>query len=183
MPSVRARLFGSPSVGQLCDQIRGFVPGPALGDVMISVTQYRVTLKKDRVLRVADVDCSSFERARRIVSAYYMREVLPHEEVIAVGLNGRNEVLGIVRVSQGGAHGAALTPVDVLRPLIAMGAAAFVLAHNHPSGDPTPSADDVAMTRRLMLACDAVGIALLDHVVIAGPTRAASVLEHMGPKL
>lgn len=149
--------------------------------IVIAVTQYRVTLKRDRVLKVADIDCSSFERAKRILGAYYAREYLPHEELIALGLNGRNEVLGLVRLSQGGAHGTAVTPRDVFRPLITMGAAAFVLAHNHPSGDPTPSAEDIALTRTLLRGCDTIGLVLLDHLVIAGPEgeRSASIMEHM----
>jgi len=48
------------------------------------------------------------------------------------------------------------------------GAAAIIVAHNHPSGDPTPSTQDHEVTRRLRRACDAIGVAFLDHVVVAG---------------
>jgi len=92
---------------------------------------------------------------------------LPHEEVVAIGMNGRNEPIGVVKVSQGGISGSAMTPADVIRPLVAMGASAFVLAHNHPSGDPTPSQNDVIMTQELKKAAACVGISFLDHLIIA----------------
>jgi DNA repair protein RadC len=56
-------------------------------------------------------------------------------------------------------------------------ASAIVLVHNHPSGDPTPSADDVQMTRAVAAACDVVGLSLLDHVVVAR-SGAASLRDH-----
>ncbi|MEB2310768.1 MAG: DNA repair protein RadC [Sorangiineae bacterium] len=92
---------------------------------------------------------------------------LEHEEVWLLGLDGRNGLKSARRVAQGGLHGCALGPRDVLRPALRDGASAIVLVHNHPSGDPTPSPEDVRMTRALAEACEAVGVALLDHVVVA----------------
>lgn len=92
---------------------------------------------------------------------------LDYEEVWLLGLDGRNILRTARRVAQGGAHGCAVMPRDILRPALRDGASAIILLHNHPSGDPTPSQDDVVMTRALCAACEAVGIALLDHVVVA----------------
>ena len=92
---------------------------------------------------------------------------LLHEVVIAVALDGRNFVLGEFEVARGGRHGAALTPADVLRPLIRAGASAAILVHNHPSGDPSPSEQDRELTRALRSAGAVVGIPLVDHVVVA----------------
>jgi DNA repair protein RadC len=92
---------------------------------------------------------------------------LEHEEVWLLALDGRNGLRTAIRVAQGGLHGCALTPRDVLRPALREGASGIVLLHNHPSGDPTPSAEDLRMTRALAAACDVVGLALLDHVVVA----------------
>jgi DNA repair protein RadC len=92
---------------------------------------------------------------------------LDYEEVWLLGLDARNVLRTARRVAQGGAHGCAVLPRDILRPALRDGASAIILLHNHPSGDPTPSADDIVMTRALCAACDAVGIALLDHVVVA----------------
>jgi DNA repair protein RadC len=92
---------------------------------------------------------------------------MEHEEVWLLGLDARNGLRLVKRVAQGGAHGCAVMPRDILRPALREGASAIILVHNHPSGDPTPSPDDVLMTRALATACDAVGIALLDHVIVA----------------
>lgn len=92
---------------------------------------------------------------------------LEHEEVWLLLLDGRNGLVAARRVAQGGLHGCALTPRDILRPALRDGASAVILLHNHPSGDPSPSVEDVCMTRAVSAACDVVGIQLLDHVVVA----------------
>lgn len=92
---------------------------------------------------------------------------LEHEELWLLCLNARNVLRCAERVAQGGLHGCSVTPRDVLRPAVRNAAAAVVVVHNHPSGDPTPSPEDYAMTRALAHACDVVGIPLLDHVVVA----------------
>jgi DNA repair protein RadC len=92
---------------------------------------------------------------------------LEHEEVWVLCLDGRNGVKSIRRVAQGGLHGCALTARDVLRPPLLDGASSLVLVHNHPSGDPTPSEQDIHMTRSVAVAAEVVGLALLDHVVVA----------------
>jgi DNA repair protein RadC len=92
---------------------------------------------------------------------------LEHEEVWLLALDGQNALKSARRIAQGGAHGCALTTRDVLAPALRDGASAIVLVHNHPSGDPEPSPEDVTMTRALAAACDVVGVPLFDHVVVA----------------
>jgi DNA repair protein RadC len=103
------------------------------------------------------------------IGAIYSKRLggLEYEVVIAVALDGRGQVIDEIGVSTGGQHGAAVTPSDVFRPLIRSGASSVILVHNHPSGDPTPSVEDIAMTRALASVGNVVGIALLDHVVVA----------------
>ena len=92
---------------------------------------------------------------------------LDHEEVWMLALDGQNALKALKCVARGGQHGCALTARDILRPAIAGGASAIVLVHNHPSGDPSPSEDDIAMTRALAAAATVVGLPLLDHVIVA----------------
>lgn len=103
---------------------------------------------------------------------------LEHEEVWLLALDGRSGLKSGTRLAQGGLHGCALVARDVLRAALREAASAIVLVHNHPSGDPTPSAEDVTMTRTLARACDAVGVPLLDHVVVAR-AGAASLAEQL----
>lgn len=92
---------------------------------------------------------------------------LEHEELWLLCLDSRNGVKAELAVAKGGALGCSLTPSDILRPAVRSGASAVILVHNHPSGDPTPSPEDLHMTRTLAKACRIVGVTLVDHVVVA----------------
>lgn len=88
------------------------------------------------------------------------------EEFHALLLNSRHRVIRDVLVTRGILDSALIHPREVFRPAVAEGAGAVILVHNHPSGDPTPSAEDRAVTRQLAEAGRAVGIPVLDHVVV-----------------
>ena len=92
---------------------------------------------------------------------------LEHEEVWVLAMKASRKVEAEWCVARGGLHGCGLLPSDVLRPVLRCAASAFILVHNHPSGDPTPSQDDVVMTRALQQACLTVGITLVDHVIVS----------------
>lgn len=102
---------------------------------------------------------------------------LPHEEVWLVCLDGRNRLRGARRVAQGGLHGASVQPRDVLRAAITEAASAMILVHNHPGGDPAPSEEDIALTRRLAEAGEVVGVPLVDHVILEPGGRYTSLLD------
>jgi DNA repair protein RadC len=103
---------------------------------------------------------------------------LEHEELWLLCLDSQNGVRAELAVAMGGALGCSLTPSDVLRPAVRNGASAVILVHNHPSGDPTPSQEDLQMTRALARACRVVGVTLLDHVVVAR-SGVRSIVEHL----
>jgi DNA repair protein RadC len=92
---------------------------------------------------------------------------LDHEELWTLALDGRNRLLHARCTSRGGQHGCAVGARDILRVALRDGASGLVVVHNHPSGDPNPSAEDIAMTAALVTACEAVGLPLLDHVIVA----------------
>ncbi len=88
------------------------------------------------------------------------------EKFWVLSLNRRNRLRKRVEVSSGTATAALAHPREVFRSAIREAAAAVVCAHNHPSGDPAPSAADIQLTRQLREAASAVDIPLLDHVII-----------------
>jgi len=94
-----------------------------------------------------------------------LRDV-PQEEFHALLLNSRHRVTREVLVTRGTLDSALIHPREVFRPAVAEGAAGVILVHNHPSGDPTPSAEDRAVTIQLARAGIALGIPVLDHVVV-----------------
>jgi len=101
------------------------------------------------------------------------------ELFFAIALDVRNQVLDIVEIARGSATEVGVHPREVFRPLIRVAAAGAVVAHNHPSGDPTPSVDDIELTRRLCAVGKLVGIPVLDHIVIGG-NEMRSIMECAG---
>lgn len=91
---------------------------------------------------------------------------LPQEEFHALLLNTRHRVIREVAVTRGILDASLIHPREVFRLAVVEGAAGIILVHNHPSGDPTPSAEDRAVTRQLAEAGRALGIPVLDHVVV-----------------
>jgi DNA repair protein RadC len=84
-------------------------------------------------------------------------------------LNRRNRLITIQEVSSGTATSSLLHPREVFRQALRYGAPAAIVAHNHPSGDPSPSSADRAVTRQLVEAGRVIGVELLDHVIIGRP--------------
>ena len=98
-----------------------------------------------------------------------LRRQLPLEDrevFVAVLIDTRNQVLGINTVSIGSLSSSIVHPREVFKAAILMGAANIILAHNHPSGDPSPSKEDIEITRRLTKAGEILGIEVLDHLIL-----------------
>uniref|UniRef100_A0A7C3WGE3 DNA repair protein RadC n=1 Tax=Fundidesulfovibrio putealis TaxID=270496 RepID=A0A7C3WGE3_9BACT len=93
---------------------------------------------------------------------------LPGEEFWVLLLDAGNRVIGWERVSRGTVDQTPVYPREVLALALARHAAGVVMVHNHPSGDPKPSRSDQDVTRQVRLAAQAVGLKLLDHVIVAG---------------
>jgi len=90
------------------------------------------------------------------------------EEFHILALNSQHEVQRDVLVSRGVLDGSLVHPREVFRPAITEAAAGIVLVHNHPSGDPSPSSEDRAVTRQMTAAGALLGIPVLDHLIVAG---------------
>jgi DNA repair protein RadC len=97
----------------------------------------------------------------------------PQESVITVALDARRNVLAVVRVSMGSLTQSLAHPREVFRVAFLANAAAVVVAHTHPSGDPSPSTDDHVLTRRLREAAEILGVPLLDHIIVGTDGNAA----------
>ena len=100
------------------------------------------------------------------------------EEFGMLILDTRNRLKKLEIISKGSVNGSLVHPREVYREAVTLQAAGLILFHNHPSGDPTPSPHDVALTRRLVSVGRAVGIPILDHIVIG--RNAYSSLRDLG---
>lgn len=92
---------------------------------------------------------------------------LDREHFEALHLDGRNCVIARETISVGTSNEALVQPREVFRAALLTGAAALIVAHNHPSGDPAPSAEDIETTRKLRDAGELIGVRVFDHVILA----------------
>jgi DNA repair protein RadC len=112
-------------------------------------------------------------RGERCLDPGRVHELLRHaahaerEGFHVVLLDVRGRLLRAVQVAEGSLSQCPVSPRDALRPAVREGAHGVVFAHNHPSGDPSPSADDVDLTERLRAAAELVGVLARDHVIVA----------------
>jgi DNA repair protein RadC len=87
------------------------------------------------------------------------------ERFLTLLLDGRHKAIGLEEVSVGTATASLVHPREIFKGIILANAVAFILVHNHPSGDPSPSREDREVTERLKKASELMGIKLLDHIV------------------
>ncbi|MBX2902000.1 MAG: DNA repair protein RadC [Chitinophagales bacterium] len=91
---------------------------------------------------------------------------LPHEVFMVLLLNRKNELVGRVKMSSGGVAGTIVDTKMILKEAIQSLCSGLVLAHNHPSGNPAPSAEDKRITQQLKEACKLLNFSLLDHIIV-----------------
>lgn len=102
---------------------------------------------------------------------------LEQEEMWTLYLDTKNRVLGKAQVYQGSVHTTVVRIAELFRAAVRNNATAIILAHNHPSGDPTPSPEDAAITREIVKAGALLDIEVLDHLVIGAPGKFVSLKE------
>jgi DNA repair protein RadC len=88
------------------------------------------------------------------------------EYFLVLLLDGKNRIIRRVQISEGSLNQSIVHPREVFSPAVKESAAALILVHNHPTGDPAPSSEDIAITRRLKEAGDIMGIKVLDHIIV-----------------
>ena len=91
---------------------------------------------------------------------------LAQEVFVVITLNTKNRVIERHLVSIGTVNSALVHPRECFRPAILDGASALIFAHNHPSGDPCPSSEDIKITKQLIGAGQIIGIKVLDHIIV-----------------
>ena len=91
---------------------------------------------------------------------------LGYEKFIALALNTKNHVTAVLPVSSGSLNASIVHPRELFQRAILANCASLILAHNHPSGDPSPSPEDIALTRKLIDAGRFLDIPVIDHIVL-----------------
>ncbi len=141
-----------------------------------TIPGFRIALVREPGVKLAErPELRSPSEAAPIVKQYIGD--IDREAFVVAMLTVRHRLLGLHTVSVGCLTGSLVHPREVFKPAILSGSAALVIAHNHPSGDPEPSAEDVALTRRLAAAGSLLGIEILDHLVLGEAGRFVSLRE------
>ena len=100
-----------------------------------------------------------------------------NESFLVFLLNIKNKVIGYQEVARGGIDTCPVDPRMVFRAAVLEGASAVIVVHNHPSGDPAPSGEDLALTKRLKEGGELLGVPVLDHLIIGGDGSYCSLAE------
>lgn len=162
-----ARGIAAASVEQLAG-VRGMGPAKAV--------QLKASAELARRIAIAPRQHpQALETAE--AAAAYVRPLLAQkkkEHVIALLLDARHRVIRAAPIAVGSLSASVVHPREVFQEAIAASAAAVIIAHNHPSGDPAPSEQDVQLTKRLVAAGKLLGIEVLDHLII-GSTATVSL--------
>lgn len=163
------RVLARASAAELCD-LRGI--GPAKAAQILAV----VELAK----RFGEIEFKPGAAFRGSADVYaHFRERLASEQrerFYAVLLDNKHRKIRDIAVSEGSLTASIVHPRDVFLPVVRESAAAVIFVHNHPSGDPTPSKEDLEITRRLRQVGEIMGVRVLDHVVI-GKGRYVSFVD------
>jgi DNA repair protein RadC len=135
-----------------------------------AISIYRVSLVRDSRLHCYHKQIRSSADASTILHAFLAD--VDREYFVVLMLDQKNKVIGINTVSIGSLTASVVHPRECFKPAILSNAAAIILAHNHPSGQPQPSQEDRVLTVRLVAAGKLLGISVLDHVIIGDGTSA-----------
>ncbi len=148
----------------------GVGPAPA--------TRLKAAFELGRRLNLAEAPERTIIRAQFDAANLFMSEMglLEQEEMRVLMLDTRNGIIAMHTAYKGSLNSTLIRIADIFREPIRRNAAAIIVAHNHPSGDPNPSPEDVSVTRNIILAGQQLDIDLLDHVVI-GRQRFVSLKE------
>jgi DNA repair protein RadC len=134
------------------------------------VSVYRICLVREGRMPCYNQQIRSAVDASTLLHTYLAD--VDREHFVVLMLDQKNKVIGINTVSIGSLTASIVHPREVFKPAILSNAAALILAHNHPSGQPQPSQEDRVLTVRLVAAGKLLGISVLDHVIIGDGTSA-----------
>ena len=142
------------------------------------ITKYKLELVKESS-KVYEVEStiSTPSDVRDYIEQVFKLSIQAEEVVVMLVLDNKNNVIGAFEVSRGSLNASIVHPREVFKRALLLNGASIIIAHNHPSGDPTPSREDVDITKRLVEGGNILGINVLDHVIIGDNGRYRSFKE------
>jgi DNA repair protein RadC len=131
------------------------------------ITKYKLELVKESS-KVYEVESkiSSPSDVRDYIEQVFKLSSQAEEVMVMLVLDIKNNVIGAFEVSRGSLNASIVHPREIFKRVLLLNGASIILAHNHPSGDPTPSIEDISTTKRLVDGGKILGIGVLDHLII-----------------
>jgi DNA repair protein RadC len=143
------------------------------------IPRYKCKLVRDGSVAIReDLHKPITGEAQAIKLFKWLTDESPVELLMVAYLDAKGVVTGFESVSQGGRVGCATTAAEVFRGAILHNAYSIIVGHNHPSGDPTPSPEDRTMTHSIRIAGNALGIKMLDHIIVTRTAEHFSFLAN-----
>jgi DNA repair protein RadC len=157
--------------------------------IMARMTKYRtkltenkrVVLEKEVSMNYPDLSyiIRSPEDVVQVGKSFMRIHEEPEEYMYMICLNTKNRVIGVFEISHGNVNSSIVGTREVFQKALLANAVSIILMHNHPSGDPSPSKQDIEITRRLSEAGKLIGIEVLDHIIIGDRYTSLKEKEHM----
>jgi len=155
-----------------------FTPGEAKPDQAVRLKILRPVFESVTVREeLAGYLSQEIKSSARVFELFESLKDEAKEHFLALHLNAKNRLICLDHISAGSLSASVVHPREVFKSTLLSSAAALILIHNHPSGDPTPSREDIELTRRLNEGAELLGLRLLDHVII-GEGRHYSFADH-----
>lgn len=142
----------------------------------MKVKEYITKLNKQKntyLEEVRELPCRCLDNPQKcfdFINEAYDASYLSEEHFYVIGTDMKSNPIGVFDVAHGPVDGSYIQPREILIRLLLCGASAAILVHNHPSGNPDPSTDDMETTTRIHAAFQLIGIKLLDHIVVGEKT-------------
>jgi len=132
------------------------------------ISIFRITLIRDRHIQFEQKKITTSQEAQGLLKRLIETQGNPdREQFCIVLLNSKNQIIGINIVSTGDLASATVHPREVLKPAILANAASLILCHNHPSGDLSPSDEDIIVTQKIVKAAKVMCVAVHEHIIIS----------------
>ena len=133
--------------------------------------EQRVVLEKEVSVYCPKIDrkMSSPEQIAKLAKYYLRMQELPEEYMYMLCMNTKLDMIGVFEISHGNVNSSIVGTREVFQKALLANASSIALIHNHPSGDPKPSREDIEITKRLEQAGNILGVQVLDHIIIGRP--------------
>jgi DNA repair protein RadC len=153
---------------------------------LLTVGFERQSKKHQKTIKALRQSVTEFQYDTKSLNCRLNRELAayswePREQFFVCSISDKEEIIAVDRVSMGDRTSCAADPMIIFRTALARGASSLVVAHNHPSGVLTPSADDISLTNSLIKAGNHMGIPITGHLIIGmGDFRPILIIEETG---